>query len=1112
MVPTLNYDSPSRDTMIQFPDIDHNEYEKIIMYYSMRCKDGLVSTGAERNKGCGEWDYSCNTYIVDESRVDSFKQTSPEFDFVGYNSDLLEYSDEQTFTTREITQTEVEYTNVIFDRPFDVIDGDTDLDYNFGMPGDGIQLEYILPAQTLLDSGVRSNNDITGITLPIIDGDIVLSNLKVYLQQTDNTIADDNLSSGNWEEVLHRSTTLDIDNKTLRFYSKYEWDGVSNLAVKMTYDSADGSGIVIKGDDIVSQAAAYSDLKDDTYWAFGPSGHISIEGDFSSIQDEITIAFWQYGFHTLPINSTIFEGVDGDNQRQVNAHLPWGNGQVYWDCGNEGGYDRVNQPADPSSYKNQWNHWAFTKNATTGIMQVFLNGELWIEGSDKTKKIDIQKFKIGQNVNGNNYYYGRMDEFQMYSKALSQSDIQSWMTETIDSSHPAYDDLVVYYDFNSDPLQELLDKSGNGNNGIIDGVIYSLPMSPDRSLASAQASTIIPNQIIKQDAVVSSVTEVIDTYSYPNLPQRVDEYKVNGTDLELVGTEYYYNHEESVLLDVDGNFKSNNSVGIDGRLLEGSLDYYSKVPMAFELMSFVTPYGIGIDFGIEGHTWTFDVTHLGPILKGNKRMYLTRGGERQEEMDIRFEYVKGTPSRDVLDIQNIWPTSGRVSYTNIQNDVRFEPREFVYDSTVATYTIKTSITGHGQEGEFIPRIHNMKVGQFTDSWSVWKECAENPIYPQGGTWVYDRAGWCPGMATDVRDWDVTEFFRFYGNPIIDYNIPVASGTSDYIVSSQLVSYGAPNKTLDLAIEDVVYPSSRIEHARFNPTCLPPVITIKNHGSENITNAVIEYGVIGKSQNTYEWNGNIAFLREETFELGFLTRLSVIEEGDMFFARVLSVNGQSDTYDNNDEYITELQAQDHYDGDLIIEMRTNNAANETLYRVYDSNENQLVYRGGNLTANRSYTDTLRGLTGCYRIAIEDSDQDGISWWANNDGNGYIRVKEEGGPWKTIATDFGASVDYVFTLGNVTSTEDITEIENLIIYPNPGNGIAYIENMKDWAAEVDLIISDQLGRTVHTQSVSTQKLLNDGIPQLVTMPAGVYFIRINDGKKKSILKYIKADASR
>lgn len=28
--------------------------------------------------------------------------------------------------------------------------------------------------------------------------------------------------------------------------------------------------------------------------------------------------------------------------------------------------------------------------------------------------------------------------------------------------------------------------------------------------------------------------------------------------------------------------------------------------------------------------------------------------------------------------------------------------------------------------------------------------ATNPVQPQNGTWQYERAGWCPGMAVPVR--------------------------------------------------------------------------------------------------------------------------------------------------------------------------------------------------------------------------------------------------------------------------------------------------------------------------------------------------------------------------
>ena len=71
------YSSETRDTVINFPTTDNNEYEKILMHYSMRCKNGLVSTTSDRNKGCGEWDFSCNTYITDSTYIDSIRSSHP---------------------------------------------------------------------------------------------------------------------------------------------------------------------------------------------------------------------------------------------------------------------------------------------------------------------------------------------------------------------------------------------------------------------------------------------------------------------------------------------------------------------------------------------------------------------------------------------------------------------------------------------------------------------------------------------------------------------------------------------------------------------------------------------------------------------------------------------------------------------------------------------------------------------------------------------------------------------------------------------------------------------------------------------------------------------------
>ncbi|MEO7175084.1 MAG: hypothetical protein ABIV51_04520 [Saprospiraceae bacterium] len=61
---TFKYGSSSRSGVFQFPDINPDSLERIILAYNMRCLNGAAG-------GCGEWDYSCNTYVTDSTRLDS---------------------------------------------------------------------------------------------------------------------------------------------------------------------------------------------------------------------------------------------------------------------------------------------------------------------------------------------------------------------------------------------------------------------------------------------------------------------------------------------------------------------------------------------------------------------------------------------------------------------------------------------------------------------------------------------------------------------------------------------------------------------------------------------------------------------------------------------------------------------------------------------------------------------------------------------------------------------------------------------------------------------------------------------------------------------------------
>ena len=133
------------------------------------------------------------------------------------------------------------------------------------------------------------------------------------------------------------------------------------------------------------------------------------------------------------MNTTLLEGVDENGARMVNIHLPWSNGQVYWDCGNDGsGYDRLNKQATDANFKNQWNHWAFTKNTATGQLRIYLNGSLWVNSTGNFKEMNIARMNILQNINKNNKNFGRIDDLSIWNKALNGDDIADLMCSKLD--------------------------------------------------------------------------------------------------------------------------------------------------------------------------------------------------------------------------------------------------------------------------------------------------------------------------------------------------------------------------------------------------------------------------------------------------------------------------------------------------------------------------------------------------------------------------------------------------------------------------------------------------------------------------------------------------------
>lgn len=124
----------------------------------------------------------------------------------------------------------------------------------------------------------------------------------------------------------------------------------------------------------------------------------------------------------LQVNS-IIAGGSGGNQ-DLSLHLPWNDGNVYWDAGRP--FNRIYKYAQPSEYVGN-HYWVCTKNASSGIMKIFLDGNLWHSGGGQTSSIPAMgEVNIGRYTNGSfrGYYYnGNVFVLNVYNKELTQAEI-----------------------------------------------------------------------------------------------------------------------------------------------------------------------------------------------------------------------------------------------------------------------------------------------------------------------------------------------------------------------------------------------------------------------------------------------------------------------------------------------------------------------------------------------------------------------------------------------------------------------------------------------------------------------------------------------------------------
>ena len=453
----------------------------------------------------------------------------------------------------------------------------------------------------------------------------------------------------------------------------------------------------------------------------------------------------------------------------------------------------------------------------------------------------------------------------------------------------------------------------------------------------------------------------------------------------------------------------------------------------YELGRFITPYGIGLDLG-AGWTWVYDVSDFRPMLHDSVDI---GAGNWQELLDLKFVMIEGTPPRDVIKIENLWVGDFALS----QFLSKVPPKTVSIDPTAKAWRVRSTVTGHQFDNatncaEFCPKTHSLNVNGTTRySWQIIQECAMNALYPQGGTWIYDRAGWCPGMPATTQLLEITPWVS--GNSVsLDYNSDY-DDFGNYVTEIQLVSYSNPNFTREAELLEIISPSKNELNRRFNPSCGRPKIVIQNNGAEPLTSLTITYGPKGGASNTFQWTGNLKFLSKEEVTLPVFPWGNFSSE-NIFTVSLSQPNGGADESPNNNSRSVTFDVVPVYYGDLFVTFKTGNAAFENFYSVVDVS-GKAVFNKAGMANNRTYRDTIKLQPGCYELILRDAADDGIDWWANRSqkGTGSCVLRLVGASASTtLNPDFGKEIRYGFLRANPVGVSEIpSAATDFDVYPNP-----------------------------------------------------------------------------
>jgi len=558
----------------------------------------------------------------------------------------------------------------------------------------------------------------------------------------------------------------------------------------------------------------------------------------------------------------------------------------------------------------------------------------------------------------------------------------------------------------------------------------------------------------------------------------------------------------------------------------GSWDYTTQIharPVgkdSVEIARVITPYATDWLAQNKKHDYVVDVTDYASVLDGTTAMRFDYEGYSWGfTITLKIEFIEGVPPMDALSVRNIY--DGYFQYGNSANSIEnyLIAKSYTNTTTTSRTFVKNTVSGHGSDNagcaEFCSKYYQLKLnGGSISQKQLWRnDCGINEVYPQTGTWIYDRSNWCPGAVVWPIYHDLTSLTSANSSFTVDVDMQpytIGANWGGYNFVSQLINYSAPNHTRDVSIEDIISPTKDANYFRENPRCSNPVIKIKNTGTDSLKSISFNYGLKGQTPLAHTWTGAIGFL--DTAYVVFPASTSILSgtASSLFEVSIVSVNGTTgDQNSFNNTYNSQTTPVSVYPTNFVVKMYTNNdlsnlGYSETSWYLTDET-GAIVYQRDMLTNATVYVDTLTNLTpGCYKMEIRDTGCDGMSWWANTPGgSGSLRFDNAYVANNTIALfpgDIGCNYQRYFRIlypappANTTGINAyVTNPDVIEVYPNPASNTAYIKFDLTASQMITYKIMDVSGKIVLQKTTNKLAAFYENI-DVSELSNGVYFISV------------------